>query len=209
MKAAFMMSCGCVMFFDSHLLCIWFTGYKFWWPILSLNKLITLWLTELCVVIFVTHLRINVFCGHMFIGVVIAYVFGHNSVVIGFCCIDSQICCLQTVLNVSFLFPVFELWGAVWISWFECMLDMLLSMHLICLSASTPLLMFFICIISCCALELIFVTFFQNARIVILLRCFSHVTWKSRSLIPEENGHWRYDWWLDRHYELIIVHCYR
>jgi hypothetical protein len=92
-------------FLTPLVLCIQFTGYKFWWPILSLNKLHILWLMELCVV-FVTHLRINVFCGHVFIGIVMAPVFDHISVVIGFCCIDSQICCLQTVLNISTLFPV-------------------------------------------------------------------------------------------------------
>jgi hypothetical protein len=47
-------------------LCILVAGYKFWWPILSINKPFILWLTELCGVIFVTHLRVNVFCGHVF-----------------------------------------------------------------------------------------------------------------------------------------------
>jgi len=56
--------------------------------------------------------------------------------------------------------------------------------------------MFIICVITFCALDLVFVTFFQSARIVILLCCFNHVTWKSGSLIREENGQWRYDWWL-------------
>jgi fumarate reductase subunit C len=69
---------------------------------------------------------------------------------------------------------------AGWISGFECILNMLLSMYFIHLSASANPLMFFICIISCCALVLVFVTFFQSARIVMLLCCFSHVTWKSR-----------------------------
>lgn len=81
-----------------------FPGYKFLWPISALNKPFILWLTELCVV-FVTHLRINIFHGHVFIGIVLARVFDLSSIVIGFCCIDSQICCLQTVFNVSILFP--------------------------------------------------------------------------------------------------------
>ena len=60
---------------------------------------------KLCVVIFVIDLRINVFCGHVFIGIVIACVFDNSSLVVSFCCIDSQICCLQTVFNVNILFP--------------------------------------------------------------------------------------------------------
>jgi hypothetical protein len=79
---------------------------------LSLNKPFTLQLTELFV-IFVAHLRMNVFCGHVFIGIVIAPVFDYSSVVTGFCCIDSQICCLQTVLNVSTLSSVRIVRGSV------------------------------------------------------------------------------------------------
>lgn len=38
-------------------------------------------------------------------GIVLDGMFDHSSIVIGFCCIDSQICCLQTFFKVSILFP--------------------------------------------------------------------------------------------------------
>jgi hypothetical protein len=90
-KAAFMMSCECVEFFDSH--------HPLVYPVYRIQILVAYLVFEQAVYSLIDG---NLCCSisHssenkcflwtcVFVGIVIACVFDHCSVVTGFCCIDS------------------------------------------------------------------------------------------------------------------------